>query len=135
MVRRVSHSSTPIRHQRDAFPPSLDALLGPPIRLTPLHDLLSLATPLPATVVREAGDRRQFRPDEATRPPHAVRPGASRVVAHPARFAATRFSDPRAVSICARRSIRKEVLFALRLTRKGSGSRKRRDFWSNVSCR
>ncbi|AJK28318.1 hypothetical protein [Eel River basin pequenovirus] len=45
------------------------------------------------------------------------------------------FADPQRTFICVRRKRRKEVMFALRKTGKGSAARKRRrNFWSRVSC-
>lgn len=136
MARRSNRSTT--LSQREIFNPSLARLLTP-IRLLPLPEPW---TPPPApiprsrrAVVLSTGDRRAWRPDRSTRPPAAMYPGAARVVAKPAIAAATRFADPRSVAICIRRSIRKEVLFALKKTRKGSGSKRRRNFWSEVHCK
>lgn len=45
------------------------------------------------------------------------------------------FSVPRDVVVCVRRKQRKEVLHAFKFTGRGSGSgRKRRNYWSDVSC-
>lgn len=115
--------------QRDFPNQSLDRLLTAPLRPPPV--LLPVPV-MPAAVV-EVGDRRLWQPDRSTRPPHAVRPGASRVVAG-ARPEALRFADPQLVAICVRRQVRREVLFALRKTRKGSGARRRKNFWSAISC-
>lgn len=126
----MARKSTTSNRQRGLPNQSLDPLLSGPI-LRPAPVLLPLP-PIPA-VVAEVGDRRLWQPDRSTRPPHAARPGASRVVAGRT-FNATRFADPRFVSICAKRKIRREVLFARGKTKKGARARRRRNFWSAVSC-
>ncbi|UDN67494.1 hypothetical protein [robinz microvirus RP_32] len=110
---------------------SLDSLLS--FKLRPPPVLL----PVPSFTqkqVLDSGDRRLFQPDRSTRPPHTPRPGSSRVVATAQKLSALRFADPRFVAVCVRRKIRKEVLFALRKTRKGGGARKHKNFWSDISC-
>lgn len=44
------------------------------------------------------------------------------------------FEVPKSVLVCARRKMRKEVLFAKRKTGKGARSRKHRNIWSIVKC-
>lgn len=44
------------------------------------------------------------------------------------------FDAPKEVAICVRRKARREVLFAKRRTRKGAGSRRYRNEWSNINC-
>lgn len=44
------------------------------------------------------------------------------------------FTNPRQAIICAKRKIRKEILFALSRTGKGSRSPKRRNEWSDIGC-
>lgn len=44
------------------------------------------------------------------------------------------FNMPSGVVMCARRQVRKEVLFAKRKTAKGSRSKKHRNQWSDVKC-
>jgi len=44
------------------------------------------------------------------------------------------FTMPKSVLVCARRKMRKEVLFAKRKTGKGSRSIKRRNIWSEIKC-
>lgn len=110
---------------------SLDTLLSVQLRPPPV------LIPLPAVAIGDllpVEDRRTFQPDRSTRPPRSTRPGASRTVADPRSATRLRFADPAAVAICARRARRREVLFALRKTRKGSRSPKRRNFWSIVGC-
>lgn len=115
--------------QRDFTTQSLDSLLT--FKLRPPPRLLPLAT-FTRSQVLEAGDRRLWQPDASTRPPHTPRPGSSRVKAKS--FNTLKFADPRFVGICVRRKIRKEVLFATKKTRKGSGGKKHRNFWSTISC-
>lgn len=51
----------------------------------------------------------------------------------PTRFA---FSVPKKVELCVRRHKRREVLFAMRRTGKGSRAlRRRRNYWTGVSCK
>lgn len=112
--------------QRDISNLSLGSLLAFPVfrpivipRLTPpqLPDL---------------EDRRLYAPGRSTTPPKGNRPGAGRVRAKG--LYGLKFTAPRHVAICARRKIRREVLFAIKRTRKGSNGRKHRNFWSAVSC-
>jgi len=120
--------------QRDNLNPSLTTLLNGPLIRPPLRLLPLPYNPYPQEVLPYAGDRRQFTPDASTAPPRAVTRNASKVVAGK-QPAAVRFSDPQFVGICARRQIRKEVLHALKRTRKGAGSKKHFNFWSKVSCK
>ncbi|UDN67892.1 hypothetical protein [robinz microvirus RP_172] len=131
--KNSSTSNNITQGQRDFQNPyqSLDSLLAFKLRGPPV--LLPVPSTTTPTIVRSVGDRRLWRPDETTRPPHTARPGASRVQVGKA-LQALRFADPRFVAICARRKIRKQIMFALRKTRKGSGARKRKNFWSAVSC-
>lgn len=51
----------------------------------------------------------------------------------PTRFA---FRVPKKVELCVRRAKRREVLFAMRRTGKGSRARRRRrNYWTGVSCK
>lgn len=98
--------------------------------------------PRPVLPVLAVEDRRQWHP-APFRPAAALQRSAARVVAkqpaHKWQPAQTKailaFADPDKVSICARRSRRREVLFALKRTAKGSGSRRRRNEFSKISCR
>lgn len=133
MARRNNRSSSS-NGQRDLLnnpnTRSLDALLT--FRPRPV-----ILAPVPVSTIRELGeveDRRTFQPDRSTRPPRSTRPGAARLVADPRSATTIRFADPRFVGLCERRSRRRQVLFALKRTKKGSGSRKRRNFWSSISC-
>lgn len=127
MARRSKNTTS----QRDFSTQSLDTLLT--FRLRPPPVLLPVALSPPVSQVLEAGDRRLFQPDRSTRPPHTVKAGASRVVAGRS-LSATRFADPAFVAICRRRTIRREVLFAIKKTRAGARAPKRKNFWSDVSC-
>jgi len=122
--------------QRDFSNPnnqSLDSLLT--FKLRPAPVLIPVPSPPTRSAVLSVGDRRQWQPDRSTRPPHSLRPGASRVMADAyKRLHTLKFADPRFVGICVRRKIRREVLHALKRTKKGSGGAKRRNFWSDISC-
>lgn len=101
----------------------------------------------PARLVARLEDRRLFHPDllprRDTRPPAAVTRAAVTIVdrprkpsrGHGASFAPGRlsFAAPDLVSICAKRKIRRNVLFAKGKT--GGGNRHpKRNFWSRISC-
>lgn len=132
MARSKNRDSSSSNGQRDlSTPRSLDALLAFKPRPAPvlLH--------VPASEIgdlRPIEDRRTFTPDRHLTPPRSTRPGASRVVADPKSATTLKFADPAYVSLCERRSRRRQVLFAKRKTKKGSGSVKRRNFWSSISC-
>lgn len=99
-------------------------------------------------------DRRLYHPDGFVRPAASVRTGRPaafresswkgvgvrpRTLGGKARQVkkvrhAQRFNVPDDVAVCVRRRMRREVLHALRKTRGGAGSRKRRNFWSGVYC-
>lgn len=114
-------------------PQSLASLLTFKLRPAPL--LIPVPFTQPQQVL-EYGDRRLFRPDRSVRAPHSVTRAAARVQAtHPGARDGLRFSEPRLVALCVRRKQRREVLFAIRKTRKGAGSKKHRNFWSSISCR
>lgn len=108
----------------------LTPIYRPPIRLLPISSTLTTAD------VLASGDRRLFQPDETTRPPHTARPGASRVQARPYPYTMNTlgFQEPKMVAICVRRKQRREVIFAKRKHKKGSGGAKHRNFWSAISC-
>lgn len=105
-------------------------------------------------------DRRQWRPDESTRPPTTRPSRFARVVetvikvrqrrrqfharlnkfnpAYQIRSALrTRlgFSVPRRLEVCLRRSVRKEVMHAKRKSGKAGQRKPIRNFWSAISCR
>lgn len=112
--------------------PSLTSLLAYPIRPSPLI----VHTPLTNATLADLGDRRRFDPTRAYRSPAAITRAASRVQARAkGPMAALRFADPSLVALCKRRQTRREVIFALRKNKAGSGAKKRRNFWSHISCR
>lgn len=89
-------------------------------------------------------DRRTYHPAQQ-RPAGALIRRATRLVVSPTHSlggavknklpAAVQFAQPRAVAICVRRRARREVLHALRLTKRGSGSgTRRRNTYSKVKC-
>lgn len=111
--------------------------------LQPSSLTVRLVPALPRQAWRDIEDRRTWWPDE----PEVFRPtmntyggadgGPPRVtpknknramMAHSLKFP----SDD--ILICQRRKARREVLFAKKKTRKGAGSRKRRNFFSNFGC-
>lgn len=94
-------------------------------------------------------DRRQFHPDDYFRPVFSPRVVDRDVVEYPrakSRSGASGkrwshfdvgtfgFRSPARVSLCVRRHRRREVLFALRKTGKGSRSPRRRNYWTDVKC-
>lgn len=85
-------------------------------------------------------DGRAFHPLGPFRPLHASPRAAARVVVRSPARAWSRpeilgFAVPSRVRKCVQRSERREVLFAKRLTRRGAGSSKRRNYWSSISCK
>lgn len=91
-------------------------------------------------------DRREHHPEGIHRPVRALpRQAATLQVPIPAKRArgnvakfstpSLSFSVPQRVSLCVRRHQRKEVLFALKRTRRGAASKThKRNWWSNVKC-
>lgn len=85
-------------------------------------------------------DRRFFHPLQDVKPAATFsRRDQSRVVLskpnRPFKFPdVLKFRVPKRVALCVRRKERKEVLHALGRLRSGRGGRKRRNYWSNVSC-
>lgn len=109
------------------------------------HGLLVPVAPRPLwslPPVLQIEDRRSFH-FSPVRPAAALRRPASRLVARqphkqwqPAQTRAViAFDEPKLVSICARRTRRRETLFALRRTGKGARSKRRRNAFSSISCR
>lgn len=132
---RVALSPTPQRYR-----PAVPRQSLKPIRLTS-----------PQVLIASLEDRRLFHPDSLPRkdmrPPIALPRQAARVVArrpltrsgaaNQSRQRSFRltFQVPERVAMCAKRSIRRQVLFAHRKTTRGPGRSPRRNFWSAVSCR
>lgn len=92
-------------------------------------------------------DRRLYHPLDDVRPAKGLSKYASQITVTPykrnkARPKAAptpdvfRFNAPQKVAVCVRRKTRREVLFALKRTGKGSRRRRRRrNYYSEVSCR
>lgn len=107
-------------------------------------------------------DRRLYRPDESTRPPTHRTPLASRVILQVIKIRKRKrqfharlpwrkynpeyqakkqirlrlgFNIPRRLETCARRAIRKEVIFATKKAGKSGQKKPIRNFWSAISCR
>lgn len=110
---------------------------------------------LPSVTLNTFEDRRTFHPEPYTRVAFALPRSASQLVAghhrnvnvnkssHPGKASypvalsvpsRIAFKVPERVALCVRRSRRKEVLFALGRTGKGSHSPKRRNKWSSIGC-
>lgn len=109
---------------------------------------------LPSVILQTYEDRRTFHPEPFTRvafalprsaaqlvaghhrnvnegKPHSPKTSYPGAVSLPSRVA---FKVPERVALCVRRSRRKEVLFALRRTGKGSHSPKRFNKFSSIGC-
>lgn len=115
---------------------SISAQAVPGVRFGLLPSLQGLAQA--RAIVRALEDRRRFHPLRSLRPPAAVQRSDRRLVeTKPAtRFGGLfSFAVPPRVAICVRRKERREVLFARRKMRKGAGAQRRRNKWSDVSCR
>lgn len=108
------------------------SLIPQPINLSP-----------PKINLKPIEDRRRWHPDgkqvapQATQRLHRALKIASPAPTAPKYKLPSRvaFSAPKHVVVCVRRKTRKEVLFAKKLTKRGSGSRKHRNPWSEISCR
>lgn len=129
MARSKSNSNS---GQRGYLNEPLATLLNSPIRPMPL--LLPLIQPTYQEVLPYAGDRRFFNPSATTEPVKGATRSSGRVVAGN-NFVSYAFQKPELVGICARRAIRREVLHALKRTKRGAGSSKHYNFWSKVSCK
>lgn len=91
-------------------------------------------------------DRRQFHPDDMFAPVFSYDRRSRKIVernVNPVRKSTQYaspfgssfgFAVPHKVSLCVRRKQRREVLFALKRTGKGSRTPKRRNYWSDVRC-
>lgn len=117
------------RDQRDDYSvASLSELLGPspppaPVFVPPLYSPLT-----------EVEDLRTWHPEGDDRPVRGVPSAATRTYLPSFSSGQLAFANPSRVVVCARRHQRREVLFAMRRTRKGAGARRRRTWRSNVSC-
>lgn len=122
---------TKTRGQRDAFVVSSPLLS--PISADQIHQFALHERKYNNPFLRD-NDNRYFRADRSVQPPQYTNKNATRLKAG-VKPQSVKFSIPRQVATCVRRKIRKEVMFALKLRGKGSGSRRRkRNFWSRISC-
>lgn len=130
MARRGRRRRDDDDAERDDF--SIANLLAP----------LSISYSPPLTVYE---DRREFHPERDLRPARSFsKRSYSDVVSEPVRSKPRallspdtfKFAVPKKVLVCVRRQQRREVLHALKLTRRrgGAGAR-RRNYWSAVSCK
>jgi len=125
------------RGQRDDISPSLAELLAPlddPVR--PIRPVTLIP---PTSLFHEVEDGRRWSPYGVDRSSVSFSGAEAerRKVVGPARgnpAHAIGFNNPETVVRCARRKARREVIFAKRHRHKGAGSRRRRNFWSNVQC-
>jgi len=101
---------------------------------------LSVLTKIdPASLLREIEDRRTYHPERAARPARSLSKPRHRLVTPHQKGRripyGVRFDDPVTTFVCVRRNTRRQVLFAKKKTRKGSGARRRRRSWfSDVQC-
>jgi len=119
--------------QRDLSTPtgSLSQMLAFPIRPAPV--LIPVTTP--QQVLAHVPDARNWTPHPIPPKAHAVPRSAARLTASGPSGNRIAFADPQFVGLCVRRKTRKQVLFALNKTGKGSKSkRRRRSIWSEYSC-
>lgn len=147
------------RRNRGSFRDPLEDLDPDPVALEPGRSQTPVRLALPKTARIE--DRRQWAPtgpavkpripvrDVTGRPARIVhKVTASRIkrgrdgnpmkapfsVIGTLRNASPVFDDVGKTIICAKRKIRREVMFALNLRKSGAGSPKRRNAWSDVQC-
>lgn len=120
--------------------PASPIALRLPVRPSVVHEDRRRWDPDGSWAVRDAFGRKarvgmspQASPKTRQRAGVMAKPGISRS-GIPMIREATSFVAPRGVMICVRRKIRREVLFAKNRTRKGAGSAKRRNHWSDYKC-
>ncbi|MEM2002535.1 MAG: hypothetical protein QXT77_07830 [Candidatus Methanomethylicaceae archaeon] len=108
-----------------------------------VHRIVRVSRPTPHEVLAAVlSDNREWHPEGRDRPVRATRRPAARLVVpsplhDPAAGTKARimFADPARVDVCARRSIRRQVLFALgKAGRNGQKTRRMRPE-SSISCR
>lgn len=144
MSRKSKHQSNQsLNKNRDTFDIATDSeVVRNFIKKQTLTPRLHLAPPTFKTH-QPMEDRRAFHPDGKTkRPIDAVPRSAARLKVAPASVrqnplklpGRVAFTAPNGVAVCVRRKNRREVLFALNRTKKGAGSPKRRNSWSDVKC-
>lgn len=119
------------RGQRDTFDIASEELLAP-LNLNPTPVVSPF---VPSFAWPEVEDGRSFNPDRMFRDPLVFSGTASSHKAVSGRsFQKIGFDNPEKVVRCARRSSRREVIFAKRLQRRGRGGSRRRNYWSDVKC-
>lgn len=116
-----------------------------PARPAPVVSSWSTLSALPGGRLVDLVDDRQWRPESYRRSRTLSGSGADLSAPPPMRTSGTRpaffspvisFARPQGVVECVRRKQRREVLHALKRTRKGSKSRQRKQtVWSSISCR
>lgn len=93
--------------------------------------------------LNQISDNRRFHPEPHIKPVGSLKRSATQLVVPPAKKTAPRaslphqvaFKAPAHVVVCVRRKQRKEVLFAKKLTGRGSRARKHhRNTWSGIKC-
>lgn len=145
MSKRKSHRTSNSNHSHYQPPKHQYTLSAKPLTFArPIR--LPLLSSLPSVTLKTFEDRRTSHPLGKNRPAFALPKSAGRIVVkdNPGRTKPTypgaqtkarlSFADPTRVAICVRRKTRREVLHALKLTRKGAGSSKRLTSYSGVSC-
>lgn len=133
MSRRSKRRKRMRSEERDAIAVSMPRRMPPPVRsdFSSLADLIEIEDNRTWTPVPFHSPVSVFLKADAN-----VNVGRKRNVqfAYNARDI-FRFERPEHLARCVRRKQRREVLFALRRTRSGRGRPKRRNYWSDVSCK
>lgn len=120
--------------------PSLSKLLRSPARVSS-----PVRVHLP-TVLAEVEDRRTYHPERATRPARYFSGPTHRLkIAEPKKTRSlpglyqpspiVAFESPKNLPLCVRRKQRREIIHALKKIGKGARARRRRNDFSNISCR
>lgn len=119
----------------------LDRLVNPP-RNTITHTLKTIRQAAIRSTIATLEDNRVFNPVPTThRPVRALNRAAADIVATEPRgstmgvSSGLSFSDPSRVSLCAKRAIRREVIFAKGAAGGGKRRPPRRTPYSDVSCK
>lgn len=125
-VARKRHRDTTQANARVERVPSADAIL---------KMLRPLPVPQQTTSRQLVEDRRQFHPMRTVRPARTLRGTPARITVKSFADPRWQFEHPRRVLVCVRRKERRQVMFALKRTGKGSRSRRRRrNYFSEVKC-
>lgn len=93
----------------------------------------------PANLLQAIEDRREFHPEQAARPARSFSRSTHSLAVPPQRGGrlpiGVTFHNPTKVLVCVRRKSRREVLFALQKTGKGSAlGKRRRSHYSEIQC-